>query len=82
MPLFVASINTPLIRFPDMVGNILREYYNKNLNLNKPTDRYEEWLKQLGIRTIKKSIDFKYGFYTNYGIYQMSKDKFLYPPAE
>lgn len=80
MPLFVASINTPLIRFPDITGNILREYYNNKLDAVNPGNEYEQWLKELGNRIHLKSVNFKNKFHINYGIYQMSKDKFIRRP--
>lgn len=84
MPLFVASINTPLIRFPDLAGNILREIYNINLFSKKPSDPFEEWLLFLGSKLISKTTNFKSKFQgryiTFYGIHQMSKDKFIKRP--
>lgn len=80
MPLFVASINTPLIRFPDFAGNILREFYNHKLDKNPPSNQYEEWLNNLGTRIKAKSMDFRNGGYTNFGIYQMGKEKFMRHP--
>ena len=76
MPLFVASINTPLIRFPDITGNILREYYNHSLDVMKPENDFELWLEELGKRVHAKTVDFKNKNNVNYGIYQMTKDKF------
>lgn len=77
MPLFVASINTPLIRFPDITGNILREYYNHNLNTKQVENEFEEWLKEIGKRVHLNTTDFKNGNHVNFGIYQMTKDKFI-----
>jgi len=83
MPLFVASINTPLIRFPDLAGNILREAYNINLFSKEPSDSFEEWLLFLGNKIISKTINFNSKIrgrrITFYGIHQMSKDKFIKP---
>lgn len=80
MPLFVASINTPLIRFPDITGNILREYYNHSLNIKQIENEFEEWLQELGRRVHSKTIDFKNRNHVNFGIYQMTKDKFIRRP--
>lgn len=80
MPLFVASITTPLIRFPDLTGNIFREYYNFGLDSKQPQNPYEEWVTELANRVFAKSKNFKNGSYINYGIYQMSKDKFIRRP--
>lgn len=82
MPLFVASVNTPLIRFPDLIGNILREYYNKDLDRNKPMNQFEEWLVELYQRLITKTINFKNGINTNYGIYLMKKERFMNKPKK
>lgn len=84
MPLFVASINTPLIRFPDLAGNILREIYNINLFSKTPSDCFEEWLLFLGHKIMSKTVNFHVkiqGRYIKfYGIHQMSKDKFRKRP--
>ncbi len=77
MPLFVASINTPLIRFPDLAGNILREYYNHNLDSKQPQNKFDEWLKELGVRIHLRTVNFRSRNHICYGIYQMPKNKFI-----
>lgn len=74
MPLFVASINTPLIRYPDLIGNVLREYYNRRLDKQAPCSEFDEWLSELFCRVQARSYNFGSGKNKLFGIYQMAKE--------
>lgn len=76
MPLFVSSQNTPFIRLPDLVGNILREFHNLNLHRRSPGNEFEEWLRALESSIATKCPDFRRGTQTYYGMYRMTKEKF------
>ncbi|MGE5652850.1 MAG: DUF3800 domain-containing protein [Bacillota bacterium] len=76
MPLFVSSINTPFIRFPDFVGNAFREYYGRGLDTRSPNNDYEKWITELASRLHAKTVDFPIQGRKEYGVFRMSKDKF------
>ena len=77
MPLFVSSINNPLIRLPDMSGNILRHYYGLELDQVIPSNEFEQWVNTLTHMVKSRTLDLKNlrGSY-DYGIYSMRKDLF------
>lgn len=78
MPLFVSSINNPLIRFPDLTGNVLRQYYGLGLDQRTPSDSFEQWVTQLTCNIESKTIprmENLRGSY-DYGIYFMRKELF------
>jgi hypothetical protein len=83
LPLFVASQTHPLIRFPDLSGNIIRKYYSMGFNKTEqlPQNDYEKWLVELYARVTAMSLRLsnKRGGY-DYGIYEMPV-KFLIDPA-
>lgn len=78
MPLFVASTNTPLIRFPDLTGNIFREFYILGLDQREPRDEFEIWLFGLYTKVKEKAINLKNHIRNefDFGIYIMRKELF------
>ncbi|MDD2586685.1 MAG: DUF3800 domain-containing protein [Syntrophomonadaceae bacterium] len=74
LPLFVASQTHPLIRFPDLAGNIIRKYYGMGFNKNGkiPDGVFEEWLVELFARIAALSMRLpnQRGGY-DFGIYEM-----------
>ncbi|MGE5397518.1 MAG: DUF3800 domain-containing protein [Chitinophagales bacterium] len=72
MPLFVNSRTHNLIRFPDLVGNIIRVYHEGDLTRKTPKTPYEEWIADMYHIIQRQTMNF-----TNCpGMYVMSKDKF------
>ncbi len=74
LPLFVASQTHPLLRFPDLAGNIIRKYYGMGFNNpeEKPKNEFERWLVELYARISAMSLRLssQRGGY-DYGIYEM-----------
>jgi hypothetical protein len=84
LPLFVPSDATPFIRFPDIVGNIFREYHNLDLNNRSSENDFEKWLCELYEKISKRTTNYPYKYngksQTAFGIYVMAKNKF--PPKK
>lgn len=74
LPSFVASQTHPLIRFPDLAGNIIRKYYGIGFDQQgkQPENEFERWLIELFARISAMSLKLRNqrGGY-DFGIYEM-----------
>ena len=77
MPLFVSSQTHPLIRFPDLVGNILREYFVTGLDARSPTDDFERWVVDLYEEVKEMTVDVPNARGSiDYGLFEMPQHYF------
>jgi hypothetical protein len=83
MPLFVASNTHNMIRFPDLIGNIIRKVFELGINNRQPGDEYERWLDYLFGIIKKQSVDQRDKRGTVHrAIYEMPKAKFSSSPDD
>ncbi len=83
MPLFVSSAVTPAVQFSDIFADIVRHYYENNLDKNKPENEFQEWLVKLfdKLYNLTENNFIPNSYYLEYGFQRIGKN-FSYPVNE